>query len=67
MLCNIVAQEERLEEVRALRKVDEELCGRLGMDPFYISTSNVPNPVKLLELKVSVVRWLVDISFINIR
>jgi len=44
-------KEERLEEVRALRKVDEELCGRLGMDPFYISTSNVPNPAKLQELK----------------
>lgn len=38
-----------MKEVRALRKVDEELCGRLGWT--LISTSNVPNPAKLQELK----------------
>ncbi|XP_023336270.1 protein regulator of cytokinesis 1 [Eurytemora carolleeae] len=41
----------RLEEVKELRFVDEELCSRLGMDPFYISTTTVPNTEKLDELK----------------
>lgn len=44
-------KEERLEEVRVLRKSDEELCARLGMDPFYISSTNVPDADKLQELK----------------
>jgi len=44
-------KEERLVEVRKLRKTDEELCARLGMDPFYISSTTVPDTSKLNQLK----------------
>eukprot|EP00088_Acartia_fossae_P036976 TRINITY_DN3816_c0_g1_i5.p1 TRINITY_DN3816_c0_g1~~TRINITY_DN3816_c0_g1_i5.p1 ORF type:complete len:685 (-),score=168.86 TRINITY_DN3816_c0_g1_i5:182-2236(-) len=44
-------KEERLEEVKQLRKTDEDLCSRLGIDPFYISVTTVPTTKKLNELK----------------
>ena len=41
-----------LVEVRQLRKTDEDLCAKLDMDPFYISTRTVPTAQKMDELKV---------------
>jgi len=40
-------KEEKLEEVRAARKKDEEVCARLGRDPYYISTTCVPEQHQL--------------------
>lgn len=44
-------KEDRMKEVIALKKEDEELCKRLCMDPFYISTSTVPTTEKFEGLK----------------
>lgn len=44
-------KEEMLVEVKQLKKSDEELCARLSMDPFYISTRTVPTAKQMNELK----------------
>jgi len=44
-------KEDRMKEVIALKRDDEELCKRLCMDPFYISTSAVPTTEKFEGLK----------------
>jgi hypothetical protein len=46
-------QEERLREVRALRRQDEDLCQRLAMDPYYLSSTTVPTTQQMEALKVS--------------
>lgn len=42
---------QRMEEAAQLRKTDEELCARIGMDPFYLSSNVAPTTAKLEELK----------------
>jgi len=44
-------KEDRMNEVIALKREDEELCKRLCMDPYYISTSAVPTTEKFEGLK----------------
>jgi len=44
-------KEERMAEVLRLRKSDEELCQRLGVDPFYVSSSTVPTSAQMEGLK----------------
>jgi len=44
-------KEERMKEVIALKREDEELSKKLCADPFYISTSTVPTTEKLEALK----------------
>lgn len=40
-------KEERMKEVLKLRRQDEELCRRLGLDPYYISSTTVPTTQQL--------------------
>jgi len=40
-------KEEKLVEVKRARKMDEEVCSRLGRDPYYISTTCVPSPQQM--------------------
>jgi len=40
-------KEKKLEEVRLMRSKDEELCARLGRDPYYISSTAVPTKQQL--------------------
>ncbi len=42
-----------MREVRLLRRQDEELCQRLAMDPFYVSSTTVPTTQQMNDLKVS--------------
>ena len=42
-----------MREVRQLRRQDEELCQRLAMDPFYVSSTTVPTTNQMEALKVS--------------
>ena len=44
-------KEERMVEVRGLKKQDEELCCKLSMDPFYISSTTVPTSAQLEGIK----------------
>ena len=44
-------KEERMVEVRGLQKQDEELCCKLSMDPFYISSTTVPTSAQLEGIK----------------
>jgi len=44
-------KEERMAEVLRLRKSDEELCQRLGVDPFYVSSSTVPTSAQMEGLQ----------------
>jgi len=41
----------RMSEVLVLRKQDEELCQRLGMDPYYMSSTTVPTTYQMDGLK----------------
>jgi len=41
----------RMNEVLVLRKQDEDLCQRLGMDPYYISSTTVPTTYQMDGLK----------------
>jgi len=41
----------RMSEVLVLRKQDEELCQRLGMDPYYVSSTTVPTTYQMDGLK----------------
>ena len=41
----------RMSEVLVLRKKDEELCQRLGMDPYYVSSTTVPTTYHMDGLK----------------
>merc|ERR1719481_2479916 len=41
----------RMNEVLVLRKQDEELCQRLGMDPYYVSSTTVPTTYQMDGLK----------------
>jgi len=44
-------KEERMAEVLKLRKTDEELCQRLAVDPFYVSSTTVPTSHQMEGLK----------------
>ena len=44
-------KEARLVEVSRLRRADEDLCQRLGVDPYYISSSGVPNEYQVEGLR----------------
>lgn len=44
-------KEERMREVRQLRRQDEELCQRLAMDPYYVSSTTVPTSSQMEGLK----------------
>ena len=41
----------RMNEVLVLRKQDEDLCQRLGMDPYYVSSTTVPTTYQMDGLK----------------
>jgi hypothetical protein len=41
-----------MREVRLLRRQDEELCQRLAMDPYYVSSTTVPTTAQMEALKV---------------
>lgn len=41
----------RMNEVLVLRKQDEALCQRLGMDPYYVSSTTVPTTYQMDGLK----------------
>jgi len=41
----------RMNEVLLLRKQDEDLCQRLGMDPYYVSSTTVPTTYQMDGLK----------------
>jgi len=55
-------KEERLKEVDILRKIDEDLCASLSMDPYYISTGIVPKTQKLNELKDHIETLKIELS-----
>ena len=40
-------KEERMREVLKLKSLDEELCNKLCMDPYYISSTTVPTTAQL--------------------
>merc|ERR1719445_19297 len=44
-------KEERMKEVLKLKSLDEELCTKLCMDPFYISSTTVPTTAQLEGVK----------------
>ena len=44
-------KEKRMKEVLKLKSMDEELCTRLCLDPYYISSSTVPTTAQLDGLK----------------
>merc|ERR1719154_613424 len=44
-------KEERMREVLQLKSLDEELCNKLCMDPYYISSTTVPNTAQMDGLK----------------
>jgi len=44
-------KELRMREVLSLKSKDEELCNRISMDPFYISSDVVPTTAQLEQLK----------------
>ena len=44
-------KEERMREVLKLKSLDEELCNKLCMDPYYISSTTVPTTAQLDAVK----------------
>jgi len=44
-------KEERMREVLKLKSIDEELCNKLCMDPYYISSTTVPTTAQLDGVK----------------
>jgi len=44
-------KEERMREVLKLKSLDEELCNKLCMDPYYISSTTVPTTAQLDGVK----------------
>ena len=44
-------KEERMREVLQLKSLDEELCNKLCMDPYYISSTTVPTTAQLDAVK----------------
>jgi len=55
-------KEERLKEVDILRKIDEDLCASLSMDPYYISTGIVPKTQKLNGLKDHIEKLKIELN-----
>ena len=65
-------KEERMREVLKLKSLDEELCNKLCMDPYYISSTTVPTTAQLDGLKDHIKRMEEDKfdreeSFINMK
>ena len=46
-----VMKEERMREVLKLKNMDEDLCMKLNMDPYFISGTTVPTTAQLDGLK----------------
>ena len=44
-------KEERMKEVLKLKKIDEDICNKICMDPYYVSSTNVPTTAQLEGLK----------------
>ena len=44
-------KEKRMAEVLRLKKKDEEICQKMELDPFYISSTVVPSTTQLEALK----------------
>lgn len=59
-------KDERMKEVLKLRKQDEDLCQRLGMDPFYVSSTTVPTTYQMDGLKDHI-RSMEDEKFIRLE
>jgi len=59
-------KDDRMKEVMKLRKQDEDLCQRLGMDPYYISSTVVPTTYQLDELKDHI-RSMEDEKFVRLE
>jgi len=59
-------KEARLVEVSRLRRADEDLCQRLGVDPYYISSSGVPNEYQVEGLRDHI-RSLEDEKFARLE
>ena len=50
-------KEERMREVLKLKNIDEELCNKLCMDPYYISSTTVPTTTQLDGVKDHI-KWI---------
>ena len=59
-------KDERMKEVLKLRKQDEELCQRLGMDPYYVSSTSVPTTYQMDGLKDHI-RSMEDEKFVRLE
>jgi len=59
-------KEERMKEVKGLKRKDEKLCDRLAMDPFYVSSSTVPTTEQLHGLKDHI-RMLEEVKFTRLE
>jgi len=59
-------KDERMKEVLKLRKQDEELCQRLGMDPYYVSSTTVPTTYQMEGLKDHI-RSMEDEKFVRLE
>jgi len=44
-------KEERMKEVLKLKKIDEDICNKICMDPYYVSSTTVPTTAQLEGLK----------------
>eukprot|EP00092_Neocalanus_flemingeri_P102604 GFUD01131245.1.p1 GENE.GFUD01131245.1~~GFUD01131245.1.p1 ORF type:complete len:662 (-),score=174.00 GFUD01131245.1:409-2394(-) len=59
-------KDDRLKEVLKLMKQDEELCQRLGMDPYYVSSTTVPTTYQMDGLKDHI-RSMEDEKFVRLE
>lgn len=59
-------KEERMKEVKGLKRKDEHLCDRLAMDPFYVSSSTVPTTEQLHGLKDHI-KMLEEVKFTRLE
>ena len=61
-----VMKEERMREVLKLKNMDEDLCMKLNMDPYFISGTTVPTTAQLDGLKDHISR-MEELKFVRLE